>query len=151
MYHSVNTKIAYAGELLVVCQKGSILGRLLFLIYINDLFGSSSKVTPVMFADDTNLFISDSTMENLFETINEDLRKLATWFKANKFFLNISEAKYALFHSTRKRKCIPYILPPLHIDNFPITREFVPRSIILISWAQTSVRVLEYFIELAVY
>ena len=80
-----------------------------------------------MFADDTNLFISDSTMENRFETINEELRKLATWFKANKLFLSISKAKYSLFYSTRKRKCIPYILPPLDIDNFPIKREFVTK------------------------
>ena len=37
-----------------------------------------------MFADDTNLFIYDSNMENLFETMNEELRKVATWSKANK-------------------------------------------------------------------
>ena len=64
--------------------QGSILGSLLFLIYINDLFRSSSKLTPVMFADDKNLFISDSNIENLFEAMNEELRKVATWFKANK-------------------------------------------------------------------
>ena len=57
-----------------------------------------------MFADDTNLFISDPNIENLFETINEELRKVATWFKANNFHLNISKGKYSLFHSTRKKK-----------------------------------------------
>ena len=57
-----------------------------------------------MFADDTNLFISDPNIENLFETINEELRKVATWFKANNFPLNISKGKYSLFHSTRKKK-----------------------------------------------
>ena len=38
-----------------------------------------------MFADDTNLLISDSNIENLFEATNKELRKVATWFKANKF------------------------------------------------------------------
>ena len=107
--------------------QGSILGPLLFLIYINDLFRSSSKLTPIMFADDTNLFISDSNIENLFETMNEELRKVANWFKANKLSLNISKTKYSLFHSTRKRKDIPNILPPLHIDNVSVKREFVTK------------------------
>ena len=80
-----------------------------------------------MFPDDTNLFISDSNIENIFETINEELRKVANWFKANKLSLNISKTKYSLFHSTRKRKDIPNILPPLHIDNVPVKREFVTK------------------------
>ena len=52
-------------------QQGCIIGPLLFLIYINDLFMSSSKLTQIMFSDGTNLFISDSNIENLFETMNE--------------------------------------------------------------------------------
>ena len=50
--------------------QGSILGSLLFLIYINNLSKSSSKLTPIMFPDDTNL-VSDSNIENLFEKMNE--------------------------------------------------------------------------------
>ena len=80
-----------------------------------------------MFAEDTNLFLSDSNIENLFETMNEELRKVATWFKASKPSLNISKTKYSLFYSTRKRKDIPNILPPLHIDNVPVKREFVTK------------------------
>ena len=78
-----------------------------------------------MFADDTNLFISDSNIENLFETMNEELRKIAIWFKANKLYLNISKTKHSLFHSTRKRKDIPNIVAPLYIENVPIKREFI--------------------------
>ena len=107
--------------------QGSIHGPLLFLIYINGLFRSSSKLTPIMFADDSNLFISDSNIENLFDTMNEELRKVATWFKVSKLSLNISKTKYSLFHSTRKRKDIPHILPPLHIDKVPIKRESVTK------------------------
>ena len=94
---------------------------------MNDLFKISSKLTPIMFADDTNLFISDSNIENLPETVNGGLRKVAIWFKASKLSLNISKTKYSLFYSTRKRKDIPYILPPLHNDNVPIKREFVTK------------------------
>ena len=52
--------------------QGSILGPLLFLKYINDLFRSSSKLIPIVFADDPNLFISDSNIGILFEIMNED-------------------------------------------------------------------------------
>ena len=71
--------------------QGSILGPLLLLAYINDFFGSLSKLTPVMFADNTNLFICDSNIRNLSETMNEELRKIVTWFKASKFSLNASK------------------------------------------------------------
>ena len=66
-----------------------------------------------MFADDTNSFISDSNIENIFETMNEELRKVANWFKANKLSLNIFKTKNSLFHSTRKGKDKPIILHPL--------------------------------------
>ena len=117
-----------------------------------------------MSADDTNLFISGSNIENPFETMNEELRKVATWFKANKLSLNIAKAKYSLFNSTRKRKDIPNILSPLHIDNVPVKREFVTKFLheiyILrvyldenLSWKHhvDIATVVGYFIELAIY
>ena len=113
--------------------QGSILGPLLFLINTNGLFRSSSKLTPLMFADDTNSFISNSNIGNLFEIMNKELRKVANWFKANKLSLNISKTKYSLFHSTRKRKDIPNILPPLHIDNVPVKRELFTKILGVLS------------------
>ena len=104
-------KVNWLSEFLLIYQKRSIVliiiswtifGPLLFLICINDLFRSLSKLTPVMFADDTNLFISDSNIGNFFQTMNEELRKVANWFKGNKLSLNISKTKYSLFHSTKK-------------------------------------------------
>ena len=70
-----------------------------------------------MFADDINLFISNSSIESLFETMNEELRKVVTCFKTDKISLNISKTRYFLFHSTRKRKDKLNILPTLHIDT----------------------------------
>ena len=72
---------------------------------LDDLFKSLGKLSPIMFADDPNLFISDSNIENLFETMNEDRRKwklkVETWFKISKLSLSISKTKYYLFRSTR--------------------------------------------------
>ena len=123
MYHSVNTKISYAVELLVVYHRAPFLDHYVFLLYIKDLFRSSSKAAQIMLVDDTNLFISDFNIENLFETINEELRKVANCFKANKLSLSlsISKTKYSSFHSIRRKQHI------LHIANVPIKREFVTK------------------------
>ena len=56
--------------------QGSILGSLLFLIYVNDLNKSSTKLQPIMFADDTNLFYSHKNINVLFNTVNKELEKL---------------------------------------------------------------------------
>ena len=54
----------------------SILGRLLFPIFVNDLSNSTKVLDPVLFADDTNLFCSDSNIRTLFETANQELSQI---------------------------------------------------------------------------
>ena len=100
-------KIAYTVELLVVYYRAPFLDHL---------------CSSIIFSDNTNLFIPDSNIENLFEIMNEELRKVAIRFKANKLSLNISKIKYSLFYSTRKRKNIPNYLRPLHACNAPVKR-----------------------------
>ena len=86
---------------------GSILGLLLFLIHINDLFEASSNLTSVIFADDTNLFLSRKNIEKLFQSINTELEKAKVWFKANKLSLKTSKTKFYLLHSLKKTIEIP--------------------------------------------
>ena len=80
--------------------QGSILGSLLFIVYVNDLYLASDISKPIMFADDTNLFCSGKHIKTLFQTANIELEKIAIWFQANKLFLNESKTKFTLFHKS---------------------------------------------------
>ena len=71
--------------------QGSILGSLLFLIFVNDLNNSTKVLDPVLFADDTNLFSSDSNITVLFEKANQELSQINDWFLANKLSLNVQK------------------------------------------------------------
>jgi len=80
-------------ELKVTCgvPQGSILGPLLFLLYVNDLYKASKVLTPIMFADDTNLFYAHKNLNVLYHTVNSELQKINEWFKANKLSLNLKK------------------------------------------------------------
>ena len=101
--------------------QGSILGPLLFLIFINDLSQATSILDPIMFADDTNLFYSNENVDTLFETVNKELVNINTWFQANKLSLNANKTKYVFFHKPKKK--VPFNLPTLKINSTEIKRE----------------------------
>jgi hypothetical protein len=85
--------------------QGSILGPLLFLIYINDIVNSSVLLKFIMFADDTNLFASNKSLDVLIEEINLEMDKVSDWLKINKLSLNIKKTHFILFHN-RQRKIV---------------------------------------------
>ena len=82
--------------------QGSVLGPLLFLIYINDLLNVSSKLMFYLFADDTNIYFESDNPQNLEKSVNIELKNLNEWLKLNRLALNISKTNFVIFHS-RKR------------------------------------------------
>ena len=71
--------------------QGSILGPLLFLLYINDLALVSDKIFSLLFADDSNMFLNGKDPNQLIETMNYEMKKVISWLKANKLSLNLKK------------------------------------------------------------
>jgi hypothetical protein len=71
--------------------QGSILGPILFLLYVNDIEHSSNLLSFILFADDTNIFYSNSCLKSLNKVIQEEVNKVAEWLNANKLSLNIKK------------------------------------------------------------
>ena len=84
--------------------QGSILGQLLFILYVNDSSRSSDLLFSNLFADDTTVLIEGHEYRKLIETLNEELCKVDKWLQANKLTLNIRKTHYILFHRVRLKK-----------------------------------------------
>ena len=77
--------------------QGSVLGLILFLIYINDLPNISNKLNFYLFADDTNTYVEADDLESLEDIMNQDLKKLHDWLCINRPSLNISKTNFVIF------------------------------------------------------
>ena len=81
--------------------QGSILGPLLFLIFINDLPSVSKWFMPILFADDTNLFCTGNDLDMMVDRINTEMANVYAWVKANKLSLNVDKTNFMLFTPKR--------------------------------------------------
>ena len=80
--------------------QGSILGPLLYILYVNDLPLSSSKLHFVMYADDTTIILSHKSLATLYNIFNKELANVYNWFCANGLLINLNNTKYMIFNNS---------------------------------------------------
>ena len=99
--------------------QGSILGPLLFLIYINDIVNSSEIFKFILFADDSNLYVSHSDIHALIDITNVELEKVRQWIISNKLTINVGKTHYLIFHRRRL---------PHEVEHIVLGGEILERS-----------------------
>ena len=92
-YFMVNGHVSSNKTVVWGVPQGSVLGPLLFLLHINDLFLSSNYLSFILFADDTNIFLRHKDLASLTRMVNQELSHVSSWFNANKNALSSVESR----------------------------------------------------------
>ena len=101
-YVDINGKSSDLLDITCGVPQGSVLGPLLFLIYINDLPNISKILNFYLFADDTNIYYESSSLDKLERTVNRELNKLFLWLNVNRLSLIIDKTNFIVFHPYNK-------------------------------------------------
>ena len=119
----LNGNISTYGTLKTGVPQGSVLGPLLFSLFINDLplHLSDKKVVCTMFADDTTLFTSGNSTDTVANTLQNSLNELSCWCLSNHMVLNPSKTKYMAISTRQKHQLHPLSFS-LYLGEIPIQR-----------------------------
>lgn len=101
-------------QLRVASHKVAFSAPLLFLIYIDDMKNALTSSRSILYADDTNIFLSGKDITQLTDTFNSELARLNEWFAANRLSLNLSKT-HSMFFSLNTQLSLHS--PNLSINN----------------------------------
>ena len=90
---------------------------LLFLLYINDLANASSKIFSVLFADDSNLFLTGKNPNELIKIMNEEISHVVDWLRIKKLSIHLKKTNFMIF---RKRREKLHVTESITVNNVNI-------------------------------
>ena len=114
-----NSDISEHREVRLGVPQGSILGPLLFIIYINDIVSVSNEVSFYLFADDTAIIMKGKTCQDIQSQMDNFIPRLMKWFQCNRLTLNPSKSCYQLYSLSSNQRDID-----IRINNDKIKRCF---------------------------
>ena len=121
--------------------QGTILGPLLFILYISDFIYSTDRFDYLMYADDTTLFstydrfkcIGDKNIETIENNINQELLLIVAWLHGNKLLINTAKIKMTIFHTPHRE--VTYTRSKINnspveiVDEFNFLRYFIDKHL----------------------
>ena len=117
----VNGQLSSSKKIICGVPQGSILGPLLFLLYINDMPGSLNNTTASLYADDAEIYASSDNSSDLISKLNEDLKNMSRWMSINKLRIHPTKSKYMFIgssHNIKNNICNE----PILINSIPVPR-----------------------------
>ncbi len=118
-FHST---LSEAAVLLSGVLQGSILGPLLFILFINDLPSTINKCNILLYADGAVIFVAHKDIKEIEETLNDELNEVNTWTLHNFLFINKSKTEFVLFGTAARLSKVSEV--NLFIDTFKLNRVY---------------------------
>ena len=129
----VNIKDSRSDQQDIICgvPQGSILGPLLFILYVNDITNTSDILDFILFADDTTIIYSHTDIPSQVTLINKELYEVSNWFKANKLSVNASKTNCMVFGTPHMTNCVTDVLMPNVVLNGTKLARVLTREMLL--------------------
>ena len=113
---------SYIANLSSSVPQGSVLGPLLFILYVNDMNNCCTDANLVHYADDTTALFCHENLTSLYEMMNTQLNNIDNWLRANRLSINISKTKYMIFSSRQSESQSVVVMRNLKIKRVEVAK-----------------------------